>query len=853
MDIRQKRLSNKLNTLFINSPGSTSASVQIWFRAGSALEKKSDRGIAHFLEHMFFKGTKKRPGALIAREVESFGGEINAFTSFDYTCYYINAPVTKIKNSVEILLDMVSNPRFAKEDIIPERDVVFEEYRRSIDNPSQFNFFQMQKNSFTKGYGHPILGTEKNIKSFNRSQLIQFRKNFYNNGNALFVVSGDLKNEKSIIKTIEKFKLPDGPASKFGKFQLKKNSTINIHKKEVNQASIVLSFESAKYLTHESATEDLAINCLAFGDISPLYRELITDTSIATSTSGSTMFFSDGGIHIIKLMFPLENLENLIEKFKQTLTKVMEEGFKKEEVERIRNQYISSKIYEKETIESFSFSLGHGFAQNGNIHCEDSFLDEIKNASIEGINHALRDIFTRNSHINIQVPQATENTDQILKKIEVLQKDLQKMTSKKKSENKTKTKKSNYDPNVQVYDVTKGVKLVYRHNNMSPTFVFHSYIKGGLSHETEKNNGIYNLLSRLILNGHKDKEYNQLKLELETKSSYLNGYSGKNAYGITMHGLSEHFESLSEDYFKCLLSPSIPDQYLVLEKELINRQLEMQKEDPVKQCFKKLNSLVFNEHPYSLEMTGTTESIQKISRQDILDIHKERLDNAEIVFTYCGNLTFETVLNELNQYFEKFDPRKENVKNRNSVRPIKNEHVSIHFEREQTHIFIGKDAYKNGTTEDLYLKMITSYLSGQSSELFVDVRDRKGLCYAVQPLHHSALEAGYWGIYIGAGKDKVDQAIEAILSIIKNLKMNGLSKSEFNRVKKMIEGSNLLNVQTNDDYANFYSIPVLHGLGLDYQHKSFEKIKKFDHEGFNKFLSKFFKDDWNIIKVGPEN
>lgn len=853
MDIRQKRLSNKLNTLFINSPGSTSASVQIWFRAGSALEKKSDRGIAHFLEHMFFKGTKKRPGALIAREVESFGGEINAFTSFDYTCYYINAPVTKIKNSVEILLDMVSNPRFAKEDIIPERDVVFEEYRRSIDNPSQFNFFQMQKNSFTKGYGHPILGTEKNIKSFNRSQLIQFRKNFYNNANALFVVSGDLKNEKSIIKTIEKFKLPDGPASKFGKFQLKKNSTINIHKKEVNQASIVLSFDSAKYLTHESATEDLAINCLAFGDISPLYRELITDTSIATSTSGSTMFFSDGGIHIIKLMFPLENLENLIEKFKQTLTKVMEEGFKKEEVERIRNQYISSKIYEKETIESFSFSLGHGFAQNGNIHCEDSFLDEIKNASIEGINHALRDIFTRNSHINIQVPQATENTDQILKKIEVLQKDLQKMTSKKKSENKTKTKKSNYDPNVQVYDVTKGVKLVYRHNNMSPTFVFHSYIKGGLSHETEKNNGIYNLLSRLILNGHKDKEYNQLKLELETKSSYLNGYSGKNAYGITMHGLSEHFESLSEDYFKCLLSPSIPDQYLVLEKELINRQLEMQKEDPVKQCFKKLNSLVFNEHPYSLEMTGTTESIQKISRQDILDIHKERLDNAEIVFTYCGNLTFETVLNELNQYFEKFDPRKENVKNRNSVRPIKNEHVSIHFEREQTHIFIGKDAYKNGTTEDLYLKMITSYLSGQSSELFVDVRDRKGLCYAVQPLHHSALEAGYWGIYIGAGKDKVDQAIEAILSIIKNLKMNGLSKSEFNRVKKMIEGSNLLNVQTNDDYANFYSIPVLHGLGLDYQHKSFEKIKKFDHEGFNKFLSKFFKDDWNIIKVGPEN
>lgn len=852
MDIRQKRLSNKLNTLFINSPGSTSASVQIWFRAGSALEKKSDRGIAHFLEHMFFKGTKKRPGAMIAREVESFGGEINAFTSFDYTCYYINAPVTKIKNSVEILLDMVSNPKFAKEDIIPERGVVFEEYRRSIDNPTQFNFFQMQKNSFTKGYAHPILGTEKNIKSFDRSQLTSFRKNYYNNSNALFVVSGDLKNEKSLVKTIEKFKLPDGPASKFNTFSLKKNPTINLHKKEVNQASIVFSFDSSKYLTHKSATEDLALNCLAYGDISPLYRELITDTSIATSTSGSTMFFSDGGFHIIKLMFPLENLDNLIEKFKHTLNKVFKEGFNKEEVERIRNQYISSKVYEKETIESFSFSLGHGFAQNGNIHCEDVFLDEIKNASIEGINESLKEVFQRNSHINIQVPQNTENTDKIIKKVEQLQKDLKKISVIKKEEKKTKTLTSKYDPNVKVYDITKGVKLVYRQNNMSPTFVFHSYIKGGLSHETQENNGIYNLLSKLILNGHKDKEYNQLKMEFETKSSYLNGYSGKNAYGITMHGLSEHFESLMDDYFKCLNTPAIPEQFLILEKELINRQLEMQKEDPVKQCFKTLNKLVFKDHPYSLEMTGTSNSIQKISRQDILDVHQERLDNAEIVLTYCGNQSFDSVLNELKKHVGDFKARKESVKNSNPISPINKEHISIHFDREQTHIFIGKSAFKNGVTEDLYLKMITSYLAGQSSELFVDVRDKKGLCYAVQPLHHSALEAGYWGIYIGAGKDKVDQAIEAILNILNKLKKNGLSKSEFNRVKKMIEGSNLLNVQTNDDYANFYSIPVLHGLGLDYQHKSFEKIKKFDHEGFNKFLNKFLKNDWNIIKVGPE-
>lgn len=100
MKIEQKILANNLNTLFIHSPGSTSASVQMWFRAGSALEKTKDLGIAHFLEHMFFKGTKKRPGAQIARDVESYGGEINAFTSFDYTCYYINTPNRKLSTDI---------------------------------------------------------------------------------------------------------------------------------------------------------------------------------------------------------------------------------------------------------------------------------------------------------------------------------------------------------------------------------------------------------------------------------------------------------------------------------------------------------------------------------------------------------------------------------------------------------------------------------------------------------------------------------------------------------------------------------------------------------------------------------
>src|SRR6476660_472545 len=125
MKIDQVQLDNELNTLFVHSPGCSAGTVQMWFRAGSALEQKDNQGIAHFLEHMFFKGTPKRPGPQLAHDIESYGGEVNAFTSFDYTCYYINTPSLFMDKSVDILLDMVANPLFSSEDIPAERQVVF--------------------------------------------------------------------------------------------------------------------------------------------------------------------------------------------------------------------------------------------------------------------------------------------------------------------------------------------------------------------------------------------------------------------------------------------------------------------------------------------------------------------------------------------------------------------------------------------------------------------------------------------------------------------------------------------------------------------------------------------------------
>ena len=117
---------------------------------------------------------------------------------------------------------MVSNPQFKQADLEPEKNVVFEEFRRSLDNPSQLNFSNIQKNSFSGSYSHPILGTEKSIKSFTLAQLNDFRNKFYNTETALLLIGGELPENKKLTKTINSYSLPQSKIShKKSKFKLK--------------------------------------------------------------------------------------------------------------------------------------------------------------------------------------------------------------------------------------------------------------------------------------------------------------------------------------------------------------------------------------------------------------------------------------------------------------------------------------------------------------------------------------------------------------------------------------------------------------------------------------------------------
>lgn len=851
MEVSIENSSNQIRTVFIDQPGSTSGTIQLWFNAGSALEEKDDHGIAHFLEHMFFKGTKKRPGNKIAFDTESFGGEINAFTSFDYTCYYINAPFNKLKYALDILMDMVAAPLFSKEDIPAEKEVVYEEFLRSQDSSQQFSFQKLQKQIFSKGYNHPILGSAKHIKNFSKEQITRFRKNHYNKSNLTIVIAGDVKNKSNYLKSIAKYSLPKGKANLFPKLKIKQKPTLSLNEKDVEMVQISYTIASRDINDKHSPSDDLAWNCIGSGESSRLYKTMVQEDSLCNSASAFSYYFKTSGMHMIRINCPVSHVPEALKRIESFIKDVEQDGVDKTILSKIKNQYLASKVYEKESLEQYAFSIGHSLTQFNDHECDDKFIKLAEKATIFNVNNSIQEIFSRNIHISALFPKGAVN-----KETEDLFNNHLKSLNQGRSKDKKivqKFSKSKYDPKVKIFNLKEGIQLIYRHNDMTPTFSFQVYLKAGLANETYETNGKYHQLANILVQGHSGIEIFEYKKQVEKLAASINGFAGKNAYGLTTHGQAKDFEEILEHFKGCLRNANFSNEVLANELQIADRYLDAFEKDPAKKCFEMIARKFFNGNPYSYNIIGNKESLKNISADSLKSLHQENLEQKELTFFYGGPASEEEVIRHVEKICEGLNPRKRFDFPQISI-PVEDHNSSfLEMDREQTHLFMGKPIAGLNDQEQTFYKILSAHLSGQSSHLFFQMRDVLGLCYVVQPVHFSALQCGYWGIYMASGNSKAQEAILTLEIMLKDLMKKGLSQKDLDRVKEYVQGQALLNIQTNDDYAATYSVPCLHHMGVDYFYKEIEKIKKFDLKKFNRLLKSNLTEGFQFFAVGNQN
>lgn len=204
--IKEKILENGVRIIAEEIPYVKSVSLGVWINVGSRMESDDNRGIAHFIEHMLFKGTATRSAKKISNDIDYYGGNINAFTTHDHTCYHVKMPYNHIDRGIEVLADILINSVFSEKDIEKEKSVIKEELKMYEDSPEDYVYEELLKRVHSnKGVGRNVLGTLRSIQDINRDKILDFFDGHYVANNSVIVVSGNFDFDELVEKIDESF------------------------------------------------------------------------------------------------------------------------------------------------------------------------------------------------------------------------------------------------------------------------------------------------------------------------------------------------------------------------------------------------------------------------------------------------------------------------------------------------------------------------------------------------------------------------------------------------------------------------------------------------------------------------
>jgi len=259
-----------------------SFSLGFWFNVGSRDELKKNNGISHLLEHMFFKGTKSRSSKRISDDIESLGGYLNAFTSKEHTCFYGRGMSKNLEKTFIVLADMVQNSLFDSKELKKESKVVIDELHDIEDSPEELIFDKFETNIFKgNSLSMPIIGTEKNITEFDRSNLLEYIGQNYSVNNFCIVASGAVDHETLVTLSENYLQNINPTKGKRRKLFHKNEVSNNFTYKDINQAHLIVGGTTFGYNKKERAVSNVISNILGEGSSSRLFQTLREKNGIA--------------------------------------------------------------------------------------------------------------------------------------------------------------------------------------------------------------------------------------------------------------------------------------------------------------------------------------------------------------------------------------------------------------------------------------------------------------------------------------------------------------------------------------------------------------------------------------------
>ena len=388
-------LKNGLTIVGEEIPYLKSVSLGIWINTGSRLESEKESGVSHFIEHMLFKGTKNRSAKDIAREIDSLGGEINAFTNKECTCYYVHLLDEHINKGIDVLSDMILNSSFDNNDIDKERFVILEELKMYEDSLDDLSYDLLVENVYLNdGLGRNILGNRNTIKNLSRKDILNYYNKYYVPNNAVISICGNF-NFEEVIKVIEE------------KFDTWEKKQVNIDVKEATyhpcfiaknkdseQVNIAINL---KAIPEENEKESYALsvvnNIFGGSTSSRLFQNIREDRGLVYSIYSSQTLFRKCGELGIFASTSEEYLKEVYDLIIKEIKNIKENYITEEELKESKEQLKGNYILSLESINSKMLSNGESMLLNNKIKDEDEIIEHINSVNMEQVKAIINKVF----------------------------------------------------------------------------------------------------------------------------------------------------------------------------------------------------------------------------------------------------------------------------------------------------------------------------------------------------------------------------------------------------------------------------------------------------------------------------
>jgi len=388
-------LDNGIRVVSEEIPFVHSVALGVWVRAGSRNETEENHGVSHFIEHLLFKGTEKRSAREIAEALESVGGVLNAFTTKEYTCFYTRVLAEHLDLAIDVLSDMLFNPRFSLEDIEKEKKVILEEIKMYEDSPDELVHDLFAQ---TVWPGHPlgraILGTFQSIEGLNRDQICNYYHKHYNAQNIVLAAAGNFKTEELEEKLATAFGQRELPGEPVIYYPPQGRPGVSINIKDTEQVQICLGTPGLAQDDRDIYALQALNNILGGGISSRLFQLIREDNGLAYSVYSYHAGYVDTGLFTVYAGTSPSNFRQVVELILKQLALLKNEGVTEKELKRTKDQIRGNLLLNQENVSHRMSRLGKTELSFGRVITTEEVIENLDKVTMEDVQRVAQNLFS---------------------------------------------------------------------------------------------------------------------------------------------------------------------------------------------------------------------------------------------------------------------------------------------------------------------------------------------------------------------------------------------------------------------------------------------------------------------------